>query len=543
MAWRGAAFDGEFPSLGWDVIDWIEHYLCHGPGDVVGEAIDLDDELVEFVVRAYRVDPSTGRRVYRRGFFSRPKGRAKSELAGMLACAELLGPTRFAGWTARGEPVGRPVRSPFIRCLATEESQAGNTYENIPVMLDHLSANFGDEFPGIDFGNSTQSSSRIFVEGGGEVRPSTASDASKDGGKETFVVADETHLMVLPAHKRMHATVRRNLRKRKDADPWMLETSTMYLMGGGSVAEETHGYAQAIAEGRVRERGLLFDHKQADDVDLGNRDELLEALRYVYGPFSEHMDLDGIIAEIYDPQSDPQDSRRYWLNCPSSASDAWISSLEWSACEESSKVVAKGDTITLGFDGSRGRSSGVADSTALVGCRVEDGHIFQIAVWEQPEGPAGVDWLVPVAEVEAAVRDTFARYTVVGFYADPSGWESQIAAWEAEYHKRLKVKAHAQSPIKWWMNQTIKVGRAVESFATAVRGGEMTHDGAYTLTRHVLNARRRVDRNNVRIDKEHKESSRKIDAAHAALLAWQARLDAVAANVSKPRRSRKLTRY
>jgi len=148
-----------------------------------------------------------------------------------------------------------------------------------------------------------------------------------------------------------------------------------------------------------------------------------------------------------------------------------------------------------------------------------------------------------VVEVEAAVRDTFARYDVVGFYADPSGWEGQIAKWEAEYHKRLKVKAHAQAPIKWWMNQTIKVGRAVESFATAVRGGEMTHDGAYTLTRHVLNARRRVDRNNVRIDKEHKESSRKIDAAHAALLAWQARLDAVAANVSKPRRSRKLTRY
>lgn len=544
MTWREPKFDGEFPSLGWEVIDWIERHLCHGPGDVAGEPIELDDELVEFVVRAYRIDPDTGRRVYRRGFFSRPKGRAKSELAGMLACAELLGPTRFDGWTARGEPVGRPVRSPFIRCLATEESQAGNTYENIPVMLEHLAANFGDEFPNIDFGNSTQTSSRIFVEGGGEVRPSTASDAAKDGGKETFVIADETHLMVLPSHKRMHSTVRRNLRKRKDADPWMLETSTMYLMGGGSVAEETHSYAQAIAEGKVKERGLLFDHKQADDVDLGNKDELLEALRYVYGPFSEYMDLDGIISEIWDPQSDPQDSRRYWLNCPSSASDAWISSLEWAGCEAVDKVVADKETITLGFDGSRKRSHGTTDATALIGCRVSDGHIFQIAVWEEPEGPAGVDWQVPAAEVDAAVRSAFDRFNVIGFYADPALWESYIAQWEAKWHKQLKVKAKQQHPIEWWMGggRTQLVSRALEQFQIAVRAGEMTHDGSFTLTRHVLNARRRVVRDTVQIAKEHKESPRKIDAAVAAVLAWQARLDAVAGGHTNARqKSRRLT--
>jgi hypothetical protein len=46
-------------------------------------------------VRADRLDPETGRRRYRTALLSGTKGRAKSELTGMLACAEALGPVRF----------------------------------------------------------------------------------------------------------------------------------------------------------------------------------------------------------------------------------------------------------------------------------------------------------------------------------------------------------------------------------------------------------------------------------------------------------------
>jgi len=68
-------------------------------------------------------------------------------------------------------------------------------------------------------------------------------------------------------------------------------------------------------EDRVKETGLLFDHREAHaNVDLSNQDSLLAALRVAYGPASEWTDLDGIIAEIWDPQNDPSDSRRYWLN-------------------------------------------------------------------------------------------------------------------------------------------------------------------------------------------------------------------------------------
>lgn len=51
---------------------------------------------VRCILRAYEVD-DRGRRRVRRAFFSRPKGRAKPELAAMLGCAEALGPVRFNG--------------------------------------------------------------------------------------------------------------------------------------------------------------------------------------------------------------------------------------------------------------------------------------------------------------------------------------------------------------------------------------------------------------------------------------------------------------
>lgn len=129
MRWSGPIFDGHVCSLGYDVADWIMHHTCHGPGDVQGEPVVLDDEWLAFLVAAYRLDPLTGRRIVDEAVLSRPRGRAKSELAGFLVVAEALGPVRFDHWDADGQPVGRQVVSPLVKCLATEESQAGNTFQ------------------------------------------------------------------------------------------------------------------------------------------------------------------------------------------------------------------------------------------------------------------------------------------------------------------------------------------------------------------------------------------------------------------------------
>lgn len=523
-------------SLGWLAVWWIESFCVHGPGDVQGQPVRLDDEFTAFVVDVYALD-ADGKRLYDSAFMSRAKGRAKSELAGFIVLFEAMGPARFSHWAeagekyerdgllytySKGEPVGVPVTAPVIRCLATEESQAGNTYDNVYFNLTEgtLAQGLPRDAAGL---------TRIFLPGGGEIIPSTASNSSKDGGRETHVVFDETHLYNRPELKRMYQTVRRNLAKRKIAEPWSLETSTMYLPGEKSVAEETHELAKLINEGKTKRQRLLFDHREADaDVDLTDEDQVRAGIAEAYGPFAEIMDVDRIVSEIYDPRNDPSDSRRYYFNQPTSARDAWITAPEWNACY-ANKTVLSGEDITLGFDGSRKRARGVTDATALVGCRVSDGHLFEVKVWEQPNGPAGDDWAVPVDEVDYEVTKAFETYNVVGMFADPARWEGYVAKWEAAYGKKLKARASQSNPIAWWLtgNRSYLVVRAVEQFSTAVMDKELTHDGSLALTRHVLNARRRIGRSGITIAKSHPESRDKIDAAISALLAYQARLIAL----------------
>lgn len=188
------AFDGQKCSLGFQVVEWLEEYACHGPGDVEGEPLDFrrDPEFERFIIDAYEVHPATGRRVKQKAVVSAPKGRAKSELAGLIGVAEALAPVRCDGFDAEGQPVGRPVRSPFIRCLATEEKQSGNTFQNIAFIMGEWGQDTHPEiYGGIKGIGDYRSAMNVYLRDGGECRASSAGAASKDGGKETFVVPDE----------------------------------------------------------------------------------------------------------------------------------------------------------------------------------------------------------------------------------------------------------------------------------------------------------------------------------------------------------------
>lgn len=532
-------------SLGWLAAAWMEHLCVHGPGDVQGDPVSLGDELYGFTADCYALD-DTGRLLYDSAFLSRPKGADKSGQGARFGLFEAFGPARFSGFAEggevyrdpwklgfkytyrKGEPMGRPVRVPYVRIMATEEDQTGNVYDAIHFNL--------TEGPLVKTGVKAGLTG-TYLPDGGEITPSTASGAAKDGGKETFVVFDETHLYNTPELRRMYAVVSRNLRKRKKlAGTWFLETTTMFAAGENSIAEATYTLAAKILEGRTRRDRLLFDHRWGECEDLTDEPALRAALLDAYGDAAAWIEIEALIDEFYDPRADPADSRRYFLNAPSHAADAWLSQPEWVGRLDIDKVVADGEAITLGFDGSRKRARGVTDATALIACRVSDGHVFEplaVSVWEQPQGVD--DWEVPVPEVLAAVDACFKRWNVVGFYCDPAKWESYVAGWEAKYHQRLKAKATRDHPCSWWMTggRATYTVRALEQFHSAIVDGELTHDGSSALTRHMLNARRRPSRSGLQVGKAHPDSPMKIDAAVAAVLAWQARLDAVGAGVGQ----------
>ncbi|WP_280888156.1 terminase large subunit [Streptomyces sp. LBL] len=533
----------------------MEYFVVHGPGDVQGEAVTHGDEYSGFVADCYAVDDE-GKLRYDSAFFSRPKGCDKSGLGARIGLFEAFGPARFDGWAEGGEiyedpwglgfyheyqpgdPMGRPVRVPYLRIMATEEGQTGNVYDTIHFNLTDEASRLS-QVPGVDPGLT-----KINLPDGGEITPSTASSSSKDGGKETWVCFDETHLYNTPELRRMYATVTRNLRKRKKgAGTWYLETTTMFAPGQDSVAERTYEEAEAIREGK-KKRGrarLLYDHRYGVCKDLRNEDELRAALLDSYGDAMEWMDLETLVDDFYDLRNDSADGKRYFLNSRTSSSDSWMDSDAWEVCRRPEEL-QPGDLVTLGFDGSIRD-----DATALTACRVSDGHLQLLGVWEKPEGHEGEGWQVDREAVDNAVARAFTKYEVCGFYCDPPHWQDYVDKWTAEHGEELQVSATQARPLEWWTNRPTAMEHALDRFVEAVDDQALSYAGTdkaddeatysklgATLTRHVLNAKRRpMGRNHMGIGKEHPKSPKKIDAAMSAVLAYECRADAVAAGITK----------
>lgn len=536
-------------SLGWLATSWIESMCIHGPGDVADRplnvnlegAIPLSNELVSLTVDAYALNAS-GRRLYDSVFYSRPKGSNKSGYAAWLVCFEALGPCRFAGFAEggevfeqmdfryeyqKGEPMGRPIVYPFIRILATEEKQVGNVYDALHYNLLHgpLRMMF-DREDDIGLG-------RVYLpgEGGGEIRPDTASSAAKDGGKESFIVPDETHLYYKPELIRMYDTVTRNLAKRAAAEPWSFEPTTMYEPGRGSIAEKTHKFAEQIREGSAQAPRLLFDHREAPaGTNIDDDDSLRTGLLEAYGDAADYMDIEGIMLRLRDPRKAKTDSAQFFLNQATAGGGKAFDIVKWDAStvEKTKRYRKAGEMIALGFDGSRTR-----DATSLKATHIASGFQWRIATWERPEH-ATPDWEVPEAEVDAAVDEAFRTYRVVLFYADTSKWEAAVARWAGKYnHEKDETKAIV---VKWPVQLHKKTAVALKAYANAIANSEVLHGDDPVARRHLANAIKLPqnftddDGSSLWLIGKEKDPN-KIDDSYAGMLSWQARNDAIARGV------------
>lgn len=509
-------------SMGFFAIWWIETFCVIGSPPAEDEPMVFTPEYAEFLVNCYALD-KRGRRLFDRVFLSRPKGSNKSGLAALIVLFEALAPCRFDHWAEEGEtytflgqtyeylegePVGRLIQGSRIALAANSEEQTGNVYDVVYHNCMHgpLAQLRG---MGLDVGQT-----RIILPeecGGGEITPATSGAASRDGGLQTFVVLDESHLFVGRA-KNMARTLMRNLTKRGGDEPWSLQTTTMYQPGLNSLAEDTYRTAWAVAEGKVRhDQRTLFDHRYSvlGVEDLGDVRKLDHALKESHGSVMksddgyDHLILpDGRItrvnpktgkdaegyslaspgvepgpsangwvllekprSEVLNAGTDPSEAIRYYLNSLSSAMDAWLLESQIQnhlvgrdlyqtgdrrlMMDAWKQVIHPDDEITLGFDGSISD-----DSTALVGCRVRDGLLFLIKLESKPDDARAADWRVDRDAFDGMVRYMFEHYHVVAFFADVNPWESMIDAWERDFSDRLAVgpRGRNSTKIKFWTN-------------------------------------------------------------------------------------------
>ncbi|WRQ08745.1 hypothetical protein JDBV09_00100 [Mycobacterium phage mika] len=495
-----------FITLGFYAIAWIEHFLVHGPGDVQGQPVELDDEFATFILKAYALHPDGSRKV-RRAFLSRPKGRSKSGLAAMIECFEALGECRFDHWAEPGElsdwgyeyepgePVGRRLTYVEALNVATEEGQAGNTYDAVYYMLhpETCSQELLDYFGPIDAGLTRVN----LPDARGFIEPVTASNDSKDGGKSTFIVADETHLWTPPTAGKfklgkMHQTMVRNLLKRKVASGWMLETSTMYAEGEQSVAEGTHDYAKRIAASGRDDGQLLFDHRQASDHwDLEDRGQRLKALREAYGPAAEWMDLEAIADYWDDPQASHAEFRRFWLNQPVPLVDLNVFSYDrWITLKDRTVEPPQRAVLTIAVATDRSWScigvAGDVGGRTLVMCHSMEGTNTVVG---------------KVAELKAA--RSIVEVALVGAQA-----------------KELKPSL-TKAGIEFEVMNGADEGASCGAFQTAVKDGTVVHLGQAELDRAVKNASTRRVGDSERWDRrDPKVDDSPIVACSAAYYRW-----------------------
>ena len=532
-------------TLGWLAVWWIETFVVHGPGDVQGDDIVHTDEYTGFILDCYALK-KTGRRCHQSAFLSRPKGTNKSGLAGELVLFEALGPCRFDGWAKggevyeflgkqyvykKGEPMGKPVNVPYVRIMATEEDQTGNVYGIVKYNLEEGYLSQLKAY-GMMVGNT-----KVSLPFGGEIMPSTTGAASKDGGKETFAVFDESHLYTTSSLRNMYATVSRNLPKRAAiAETWSLETTTMYSPGQESIAEQTFGFARMILESKQAvERGekatfkldnLLYDHRWGECEDLGDDEALEKAILESYGDAMEWNSVEGVMGKIFDPRTTEAESRRYYLNDIVSEQNSWVEVAQLRKRLVPLFPIPAKTMITLGFDGAVSD-----DATALIGCVVDTAEVFPIKIWEKPDIPLKdsdgneIKWEVDPVAVDAAVAWAMKTYRVVGFFADPPYWQTYVDKWDAEYGEKMCVVAQASSPIKWWTKRDTQMVQALDRFHDEIcnETGIARIQNHKVMVRHFLNARVWERPAGNVIGKESKKSPKKIDACMAAVLAFEAR--------------------
>lgn len=502
-------------TLGWEAIHWASKYLRQPDGEYTGERWEFIESQVRFLLWWYAIDEQ-GRWLFYHGVRRYPKGAGKSPFAAVLSLIELLAPVRLKDFDSRvlGGCVGRPVGMPLVQIAATSHDQANvNTMRMVRALLPPKSRIRGDY--------DVETGKTVFhIPGGGQLMVITSSPVTEEGALVTFAILDQTESFYpVNGGVALAAVLDRNVGK---SGSRLLETSNAWEPGKESVAENTFDAWVAQEENRLRGRGrILYDSRMAPaDVDFEDDDSILRGVQHAYGD-AYWVDADDIVQNrILSPKNPLDVSKRYYLNWPEAAEDAWTTQQQWSKLSDPAFYISDGDDITMGFDGSR-----VNDATALIGCHIETGFTFSLGIWETDDGRRPI----PVSEVNAAVEAAMKRWHVCAFFADVNEWEEHTKiTWREMFEEDLPVWAvpagRDPQPVAWDMRSHIaEFTMACEMVLGEIESGTFVHDGDSFLGRHVTNARRRPNRWGISIAKESPKSSRKIDACVAMIIARHAR--------------------
>jgi hypothetical protein len=466
VPWRGAQETGEFPSLGWLIGEWIEDHCIVPDGEKLGEPYLLTDEMWEHLVWSYRLRPDardgdgSDAMAYRGDQLVRPQKWGKDPLNAARCAAHALGPVLFAGWDARGEPVGKPHPSPWIAIAAYNETQTNNTYRPLMTML---TGPMLVGTPGLDVGLEG-----VKLPGVGWIDPVTSSAFGKLGGRFTYVSVTESGLLIGEG-KTGGVTFGRVLKRNVGGMGGMWsEITNPWDPTENSLAQRTY---------EAKAKDVYINYRlPRQRVELDDDEGLLREIIYLYGDSIREnggwASSQYIKACVQDKSMGEADVRRFFLQEIVSGTRDVVTTEGWAAlARPNDDPLRPGEAIALGFDGSRS-----SDATALVACRIRDAKLFRLRTWTPADYQ---DHLVPRPEVHRAVVDAFEGFDVHYLFADPYKWSEYLDLWAGLFPGRI---------VEFPTNVETRMDQAVVRFLTAYANGEVLHDGDPLATEHALNA-------------------------------------------------------
>lgn len=498
-------------TLGWQVLAWCTEWLQLPDGS----PWRFTREQARFVLWFYAIDED-GAWLAHDCVLQRMKGWGKDPLAAVLAAVEIIGPSRFGGWDEDGRPIGVENPVGYVQVYGVAKDQTKNTMRLFPSLFTRAAVRHYD----LDINKEI-----VYAVGGSRViEAMTSSAATSEGGRPTLVVANETHHW--KANNGGHDvedTLQRNLAKAPYGAARRFAITNAYNPAEDSVAQRDREAYEAMQSGEVVDIGMMYDTLEAGPRAQLTAEQIPFYIEAVRGD-AVWISVQSGLRFILDKRRQPSQSRRFWFNQVVAREDAWTDIRFFDICRDLDVVVDPVEEIVLFFDGSKSD-----DATALVGCRVSDGHVVTLGMWQAPPQARRGEWVVPRSEVDARVREVHELFNVVAFFGDPSHtfddettdrfWDSLFDDWHRRYSKQYRIWAtpgRGGHSIMWDMTIAERVREftaAAELTALDIAGEEFTHDGDARLRSHVANAVRYPNRYGVSIWKGHRESARKIDLA------------------------------
>lgn len=470
MAWRGPEEPGEFPTLGYLALDWIESNLVIPDGPKRGQPFHLYDEQAKHLLWKYRLNPEAteddGNDAFQFGGSMIVRGQkwGKDPLLAAINLFHGFGPCDFAGWDAYGEPVGRPHPSPWIAIAALNDKQTDNTWLPLVEMARNSPEIY--ETPGAEIWDHS-----IQLPCGNPMEPVPTTAWGRLGGRFTHVSLTENGVLTGEGERgglKFARTLKRSVSGMNGM--WSAATNTWdptELSDAQLVfeANDPHTYVDAK---------LSRKH-----VNLSDDEELRDELVYLYGDSIKenggHVSSQRLMRDCRDKSNGESDVRRFFLSEIIAGTRPLADMERWATLYRDDDELRAGEAIALGFDGSRSR-----DSTVLSATRLRDQRIFHLRTWV----PAHFeDHRVPRLQVDRAVRDIFKAYDVKLMYADPYRWQDYLDRWSGEFGKKVVLELAT--------NEERRIDAVVERFTNAILTGELTFGGdpdqVAILTEHIRN--------------------------------------------------------